>query len=67
MGLLVQIMSGDAMGLQVKALSNRAVFAGGNQLSSEFFITVFWTSSALSNKDEYLIKIRRKSDENPTK
>ena len=55
------------MGLQVKALSNRAVFAGGNQLSSEFFITVFWTSSALSNKDEDPIKVRRKSDENPTK
>jgi len=32
-------------------------------LAASFFITVFWTSSALSNKDEYLIKIRRKSDQ----
>jgi len=52
MRLLVQIMDEHAMGLQVKALSNRAAFAGGNQLNSEFFITVFWTSSALSYKDE---------------
>jgi hypothetical protein len=63
MGLLVQIISSYAMGPEVKALSNRAAFAGGNQLISEFFITVFWTSPALSNKDEYT----KKYDENPTK
>ena len=55
------------MGLQVKALSNRAVFAGGNQLSSEFFYNRFldivcsFKQRRISDKDTP--KIRRKSDQ----